>query len=120
MNSPRTEYVVITPVRNEEEHVKATIESMIAQTVRPSEWIIVDDGSTDGTAAIIDDYASRYSWIRTIHRKNRGFRKSGGGVVEAFNDGLAAVQFPAWQFIVKLDGDLEFEPQYFQRCFAHF
>ena len=120
MNSSQVRYVVITPVRDEEEHLKSTIASMIDQTVEPVEWVIVNDGSTDGTARVIDECVARYSWIRGVHRENRGFRKSGGGVVEAFNDGLRSLVSPDWEFIVKLDGDLAFEPEYFEKCFDEF
>jgi poly-beta-1,6-N-acetyl-D-glucosamine synthase len=120
VSSASTRYVVISPVRDEAAYLKLTIESMVAQTIRPSEWIIVDDGSTDATGKIIDDYASRYPWIRAAHRENRGFRKSGGGVVEAFNDGYDALAVQDWDFIVKMDGDLSFEPAYFEKCLAIF
>src|SRR6202011_5012876 len=115
MNLAPTKYVVISPVRDEEAYLKRTIECMIAQTIRPSEWIIVNDGSTDATGKIIDDYASRYSWIRVIHRENRGFRKSGGGVMEAFYEGYNALDSSDWDFIVKLDGDLTFDCDYFDK-----
>lgn len=125
MNSINTdsvapEYVVISPVRDEEAYIRCTIESMIAQTLRPTEWIIVNDGSSDSTGQIIDEYSQRYSWIRGIHRENRGFRKSGGGVVEAFNDGYGALRSRSWEFIVKMDGDLSFEPTYFENCLKNF
>jgi glycosyltransferase involved in cell wall biosynthesis len=120
MTDLSTRYVVISPVRDEEAHLTFTINSMIAQTSRPSEWVIVNDGSTDGTAAIIDKYAAQYPWIRAVHRPNRGFRKAGGGVVEAFNDGLKALSTSAWDFIVKMDGDLTFESTYFENCFDTF
>ncbi len=120
MNVTPTNFVVITPVRDEEAHLTSTLESMLAQTIRPVEWVIVNDGSTDRTAGILDDYARRESWIRPLHRTNRGFRKSGGGVVEAFNDGLRLVSRDDWHYIVKLDGDLSFEPEYFEKCFDHF
>jgi len=77
MTSNNTKYVIITPVRDEVEHLGSTIESMVRQTVLPQEWVIVDDGSTDGTGKIIDDYANRYPWIKAVHRQDRGFRKSG-------------------------------------------
>lgn len=115
-----TRYVVVTPVRDEEEYVAATIECVIRQTVRPVEWIIVDDGSSDRTGEIIDGYAERVSWIRIVHRQNRGFRKAGAGVVEAFYDGYKQFRCHDWNFIVKLDGDLSFSPEYFEQCFAHF
>ncbi len=113
-------YVVITPVRDEERHVKATLASVTSQSILPTEWIIVDDGSTDKTPQIIDEYAANYPWIRIEHRPNRGARKSGGGVVEAFYAGYAKVQCQDWDFIVKLDGDLTFSADYFEKCFDQF
>jgi glycosyltransferase involved in cell wall biosynthesis len=113
-------YVTITPVRDEAAYLRNTIASMAAQTVLPMEWVIVNDGSTDGTAEIIDDAATKLPWIRAVHRGNRGFRKAGGGVVEAFNDGYRALTTSNWDFIVKLDGDLSFAPDYFAECFARF
>jgi biofilm PGA synthesis N-glycosyltransferase PgaC len=120
METQSTRYVVITPVRDEEEHLQSTIESMIRQTVLPAEWVIVDDGSKDGTGKIIDEYASRYSWIKAVHRTDRGFRKAGGGVVDAFNDGYRALASSDWDFMTKFDGDLTFEPDYFAKCFDEF
>jgi biofilm PGA synthesis N-glycosyltransferase PgaC len=120
MNVLKTRFVVITPVRNEEAYLRATMECMVAQTVPPVEWIVVNDGSTDGTKAIIEEYASRYPWIRGLDREDRGFRKAGGGVVDAFNDGYRTVSFGDWDFIVKFDGDLSFAPNYFESCFEKF
>ena len=82
-----TRYVIVTPIRDEEEFIEATIASVRGQSVTPAEWIIVNDGSSDRTGEIIDRYAAQVPWIRVVHRTNRGFRKSGGGVVEAFYDG---------------------------------
>ena len=120
MKTENTRYVVITPVRDEEEHLQSTIQSMIGQTVLPTEWVIVDDGSKDGTGKIIDEYASSYSWIKAVHRTDRGFRKAGGGVVDAFNDGYRALASSDWDFMTKFDGDLTFEPDYFAKCFDEF
>jgi glycosyltransferase involved in cell wall biosynthesis len=120
MNSNQPSYVIITPVRDEEAYLPTTIESVATQTIRPTEWVIVNDGSKDATAKIIDEYARRYSWIRAVHRKDRGFRKAGAGVVDAFNDGYEAMKSTDWKFIVKLDGDLTIEPDYFERCFDEF
>jgi poly-beta-1,6-N-acetyl-D-glucosamine synthase len=120
MRSVKPKYVVITPVRDEEAHLRHTLDCMLSQTVRPTEWIIVNDGSTDATGSIIDQYASRHPWIKGVHRQNRGFRKPGGGVVEAFNDGYQHLQTKDWEFLGKFDGDLSFEPDYFERCFLNF
>jgi biofilm PGA synthesis N-glycosyltransferase PgaC len=120
MKTQSIKYVVITPVRDEEVHIQSTIQSMINQRVLPEEWVIVDDGSKDGTGRIIDDYASRYPWIKAVHRPDRGFRKAGGGVVDAFNDGYRALTCSDWDFMTKFDGDLAFEPDYFEKCFDEF
>jgi glycosyltransferase involved in cell wall biosynthesis len=116
----QTRYVIITPARDEEAFLKQTIESVISQTVRPAEWVIVNDGSTDRTAEIIEESSRQYPWIRGVHRADRGFRKSGSGVMEAFIDGYATLSCRDWEFIIKLDGDLSFGPDYFEKCFKHF
>ena len=113
-------YVVVTPVRDEEAFVENTIRSMVSQTVLPAEWVVVDDGSSDRTGAILDEHAARYEWMRVIHRVNRGFRSAGGGVIDAFYSGYGAVTTPDWEFIVKLDGDLSFEKDYFERALGRF
>ncbi|HZR63523.1 MAG TPA: glycosyltransferase [Terriglobales bacterium] len=113
-------YVIITPARDEEQHIEGTVRSVVEQTLRPTKWIIVDDGSSDRTGEIIDQYAVQFPFIRAIHRRNRGSRKAGSGVMEAFYDGYNALQDQDWDFLIKLDGDLSFSPDYFQKCFEHF
>src|ERR1700753_1659517 len=113
-------YLIISPVRNEAERIGSTIQSMVAQTVRAREWVIVDDGSTDGTVEIITAAQRAHPWIKLVRRKDRGFRKPGTGVMEAFHEGLAAAETKDWDYIGKIDGDLAFEPDYFDRCFAEF
>ncbi len=66
-----SDYVVITPVRNEAERFPRTIASMLAQTRRPARWVIVDDGSTDGTGQLAEDAAREHDWIRVLHRTDR-------------------------------------------------
>ena len=80
-NHNSTKYAILTPVRDEEEYIRFTLESVVGQAIRPAEWVIVDDGSTDRTGAILDEYAQKYPWIRVRHRPNRGFRRNGGGVM---------------------------------------
>lgn len=113
-------YIVITPVRNESLYIERTIKSVTSQTIKPFEWIIVNDGSTDDTGKIIDRYSKEFPWIRPIHRENRGYRKAGAGVVEAFYDGYNSLKSDDWEFIVKLDGDLSFDIDYFEKCFEKF
>lgn len=116
--SPR--YIAITPARNEEDNIPLTIRSMLVQTIRPHRWVIVNDGSTDRTAAIIDAAAKEHDWIVAAHRADRGFRKQGGGVIDTFYDGYERVAGEPWDFLVKFDADLSFEPAYFKRCLRKF
>jgi poly-beta-1,6-N-acetyl-D-glucosamine synthase len=113
-------YVIITPVRDEEKFIESTIEAVRRQTLQPAEWVIVNDGSTDRTGELLDRAAVTLPWIRVVHRTNRGFRKAGGGVMEAFYDGYGTLQCKDWDFLVKLDGDLSFAPEYFEKCFEYF
>lgn len=113
-------YVIVSPVRNEERHLGRTIDSVLAQTQPPAEYVIVDDGSSDGTGSIADGYAERVPWLRAVHRGDRGYRKAGGGVVEAFYDGLALVASSGWDYVVKLDGDLSFDERYFENLLGFF
>ena len=115
-----TKYTVITPVRNEAEFIEKTIRSMIQQTVRATEWVIVNDGSTDKTAEIITRYATEYPWIRLVNREDRGTRQRGKGVIEAFYTGYETLTCQDYDFIVKLDGDLSFEPTYFESLLREF
>jgi len=114
------QFVIITPARDEEEHIEKTVLAVLAQTLRPAQWIIVNDGSRDSTGSIIDRYAKQYSWIIACHRQNRGYREAGGGVINTFYDGYALMTVPYWDFLVKLDADLKFSADYFERCFAEF
>jgi len=113
-------YAIITPARNEGAHLQNTINAVISQTVRPRKWVIVDDGSTDNTGRLIDDAARQHSWIRAVHRADRGYRKAGSGLVETFYDGYALISEESWDYICNLDGDISFEPSYFEQCLKRF
>lgn len=105
---------IISPVRDEARFIRITLDAMLAQTVRPQEWLFVDDGSTDETRNIIESYADKYSWIRVISRENRGFRQLGSGVIAAFNFGRENLANRNYVFIAKLDGDMSFPPKYLE------
>jgi glycosyltransferase involved in cell wall biosynthesis len=113
-------YVIISTVRDEEQYIENTIRSVIAQTILPIRYVIVNDGSSDKTGSIIDEYARKYPWISAVHRADRGFRNSAGGEVDAFYEGYKMLTGAAWDFIVKLDGDLSFDRGYFEQCISYF
>jgi len=112
-------YVIVSPVRNEADFIETTIQSVIGQTIRPEEYILVNDGSTDVTAEIIDQYTQQYSWIRKIDRSNPG-HQPGAGVVEAFYAGFDQIKTKDWDYVIKLDGDLKFESDYFEQQILRF
>lgn len=118
--SPRPGYVVITPVRNEAEFLRQTVDSFVSQTLKPQKWVIVNDGSTDDTRLIMDAASKEHSWIVCVHRVDRGKREAGGGVMAAFYDGYELVANERWQYIVKFDGDLRFPSTYFEDCLRKF
>jgi poly-beta-1,6-N-acetyl-D-glucosamine synthase len=104
-------YVLITPVRNEAAFIELTLRSMINQTVLPVKWIIVSDGSTDGTDAIVQNYLPGRDWIELIslpERKERSF----AGKVAAFNQGYARAAGLDYEVIGNLDADVSFDPDY--------
>lgn len=105
-------YAVISPVKDEAEHLARTAESMIAQSHRPLRWVIVDDGSIDETAAIASRYAREHGWITVISSGRQGARERGGKIVGAFNAGLATLERTP-DFVVKMDGDLFLPAHYF-------
>ncbi len=112
-------YLIISPVRNEEAYIEKTINSVLNQTIRPIEYIIVNDGSTDNTEYIISKYVNKHKWIKTIKRPPKD-HAPGAGVVKAFYEGLNNISYKNWDFIVKLDGDLQFESKYFEILLRRF
>ncbi len=101
---------IITPVRNEKEHIGTTIRCMADQTLLPALWVIVDDGSTDGTTEIIEERAAGHSFIKHVIVPDRGFRKPAVGVIESFYEGMKEVEKIDYDVVSKFDGDLEFPP----------
>jgi glycosyltransferase involved in cell wall biosynthesis len=105
-------YVLVTPARNEAAFIELTLRSMVSQTLRPLKWVIVSDGSTDGTDEIVAKYAAEHSWIeleRMPERRERHF----AGKVHAFNAGYERVRGLDYQAIGSMDADISFEPDYF-------
>jgi len=106
-------YCLITPCRDEAKFARRTLESVLRQTELPAVWVIVDDGSKDETPSILAEYARRVPWIRVIRRADRGDRKLGGGVIEAFDAGTSTLDLDRFDYLCKLDLDLDLPPGYF-------
>jgi biofilm PGA synthesis N-glycosyltransferase PgaC len=107
-------YVLISPCRNESDFMRQTLESVVAQSLLPQKWVIVDDGSTDNTPTILAEYAEKYNWIKVVTRQDRGSRAVGGGVVDAFYAGYEKICIDDFDYLCKLDLDLRLPPRYFE------
>lgn len=106
-------YVLVTPARNEEHNIGRVIESVVAQTVLPMRWVIISDGSTDGTDDIVKTYQRKYSWIEFIRmpeHRDRHFAAK----VKCFNSGYNKVKGLDFRVIGNLDADISFEDDYFR------
>ncbi len=112
-------YVLITPAHNEERFIEKTLDSMVTQTLLPERWMIVDDGSTDRTADIVESYLSRYPWIELVRRPQR-IDRSFAGKVHAFNAGLERARSLEFDVIGNLDADLSFDPEYLELLIGKF
>jgi glycosyltransferase involved in cell wall biosynthesis len=112
-------YVLISPSRNEARFIEETLRSVVAQTVLPIKWVIVNDGSTDATADIVTKYTAKYSWIELVNRpvrKERNFAAK----VHAFNEGLQRVQSLRFELIGNLDADISFSSDHFEFLLSKF
>jgi biofilm PGA synthesis N-glycosyltransferase PgaC len=106
--------LVITPCRDEATYARRTLESVLAQTVLPTLWLIVDDGSKDETPVLLAEYAAEHSWIQILRLEDRGRRSVGPGVIDAFYAGYRCAHPNRYEFLCKLDLDLELPPHYFE------
>lgn len=113
-------YLVISPVKDEEKYVERTLRSMRAQTIKPVRWIIVDDGSTDSTPAILRALAEDQPWITIITREPGRDRLPGSAVMHAFYHGLEHAAGVEYDYIVKLDCDVDLPDDYFERILGRF
>jgi glycosyltransferase involved in cell wall biosynthesis len=105
-------YVLITPAKDEAAFIEQTLKSVISQTVRPLKWVIVSDGSTDGTDEIVKRYAAEHEWIELLRMPERGERDF-AGKVGAFNAGYARIEALSFDVVGNLDADISFDPDYF-------
>src|SRR5947207_14486198 len=90
-SQPSRRYAVVAPCRNEEQYMRRTLDSLAAQTVRPALLVVVDDGSTDRTPEILEEYSRKLDFLRVVRRPDRGGRSVGPGVIETFYAGLETV-----------------------------
>lgn len=107
-------YCLITPCRDEADYAERTLQSVTSQSAPPALWVIVDDGSKDRTPEILAEYARKYNYIRIVRREDRGCRKLGGGVIDAFYAGYETIKPGDFEYVCKLDLDLDLPRRYFE------
>lgn len=112
-------YIIITPAKNEEEHIEKTIISVVNQTVLPLCWVIVDDGSSDATPDIVKKYLSEYPFIRLIQTGKKDDRHFGNKVY-AINKGFEEVKDLEYDYYCNLDADISFDSHYFEYLLKKF
>jgi len=112
-------YVLITPARNEEAFIEATIQSIVAQTLQPLRWIVVNDASTDRTGQIVDTYCRQYPFLQAITLSREGGRDFGKKAL-AFRRALEELKGVPYEFIGNLDADVTLEPDYYEKILGRF
>ena len=112
-------YVLITAARNEEAFVRRTLDSVVAQTLLPEQWVIVDDGSTDHTAEIVESYAKRHPWIELVRRGQDGDRNF-ASKAHAVKAGLERTNRFQFEILGNLDADVSFVPDYMEFLMQRF
>lgn len=110
----RARYVIVSPARDEAQFAERTLRSIAEQTRPPDLWIVVDDGSTDATPRILEEWRRRLSYLRIVRLEPGKGRAVGPGVVKAFYAGLDTVDLGEFDFLCKLDLDLDLPPRYFE------
>ncbi|MBP7051874.1 MAG: glycosyltransferase family 2 protein [Phycisphaerae bacterium] len=113
-------YVIVTPAYNEAKDIAGTIETLVRQTVLPSRWVIVDDGSTDDTAAIVQSYAAKHGFIQYYRRYRDQTQTYFASNVYAIMEGVGQVASEPWDFLAVLDADITLPADYYEQIFARF
>ena len=116
--------LVVSPVRNEAAHLERVAAAMAAQTRPPDEWVVVDDGSDDGTAELLESLAPALPFMRVILAEERldpaeVDRLALAAAPRAFNAGVAQGR-GEFTHVAKLDGDVELPPEYYEELLARF
>lgn len=115
----KLKYILITPARNEEAFIEATILSVVSQTYLPLKWVIVSDGSTDRTDEIVKNYIEKNSWIELVRMPDHRERQF-AAKVHCFNAGYSRVKELPHDIIGNLDADITFDPDYFSFLLGKF
>src|SRR5690606_35283535 len=100
-------------------YLERCLNSFVEQTILPRKIVVVNDGSSDDTRAIVDYFADNYSFIEGIHRQSENKHSPGSKVVQAFYEGLGTLDGD-FDIIGKFDADLILPPNYFEKVLQLF
>ncbi len=112
-------YIIVTPARNEEKYIENTIRSVILQTVKPQEWIILNDNSIDKTKQIVEIYSNRYQWINLIDVRPFGINELSARVVYLIRLGMQSIH-KDYEYLMKLDADVYFKENFIENLLKEF
>jgi Oligosaccharide biosynthesis protein Alg14 like/Glycosyl transferase family 2 len=119
MTGATLSYAVVTPARDEAENLARLAQCLARQTVPPTTWIVVDNGSSDSTREVLDELAQTHAWIHGVSVPGEETAVRGAPIVRAFHAGLARLDLLP-DVVVKVDADISMEPDYFERLLAAF
>jgi glycosyltransferase involved in cell wall biosynthesis len=112
-------YYIVIPAHNEAQFIRLTLDSLVNQTVLPTKVVVVNDNSTDETAAIVEEFTKTHQWISIFENKSEAIHLPGSKVIQAFNKGYELLDSD-YDIIVKADADLIFPSNYFETIIQHF
>lgn len=112
-------YVVITPARDEVQNLPRLADALAAQTVRPTAWNIVDNGSTDGTLQLAYGLAEAYDWVHVVAIAGATAADRGAPIVRALHAGIEEFDVD-YDVLVNVDADISMEPDYFEQLLGRF
>ncbi len=125
MNADGHRVLIISPVRNEAAHLELVAASVARQSRPPDLWLVVDDGSTDGTLELLSGLTARIPFLRVLstppgYTRDVGDRHAVAAAPRAFNWALKTVDWQEFSHVGKLDGDIELPYDYFRDLLAEF
>ncbi len=120
MTTKKATYVIVTPAFNEAAQIERTIQSVVAQTIRPTRWVVVDDGSTDDTGRIVLEYCQRHDWISYLRREKVAGQTYFASNVYAIQEGIRSLADMDYAFLAILDADIELCPDYYEAVLGRF
>jgi poly-beta-1,6-N-acetyl-D-glucosamine synthase len=121
--------LIVSPVRNEVKHIVRVAHGVAAQELAPARWVVIDDGSTDGTRERLEELEGEIEFLMVVQAPVTASEADGRGPrdrlaqaieVRNFNLVLAEVDSEEYTHVMKLDGDIELPPNYLRVLMERF